>query len=93
LSKRDKQRLEAAQNKFLRPLLGFTKLDHQRNTDSYTEKNNSKYSEDICDYEENFKNVERIQSNRLLYYKLTDIEVVPECSKSSSWIRINGTDL
>jgi hypothetical protein len=33
LNTRDNQRLEAAQIKLLRPLLGFTKLDHQRNTD------------------------------------------------------------
>jgi len=30
--KRDKQRLEAAQMKFLRPLLGITKLDKEKNT-------------------------------------------------------------
>jgi hypothetical protein len=33
LNKRDKQRLEAAQMRFLRPLLGYTKLDRQRNLD------------------------------------------------------------
>jgi hypothetical protein len=33
LNKRDKQRLEAAQNRFLRPLLGYKKLDRQRNVD------------------------------------------------------------
>jgi hypothetical protein len=33
LNKRDKQRLEAAQMRFLRPLLGYTKLDRQRNVD------------------------------------------------------------
>jgi hypothetical protein len=30
---RDAQKLEAAQMRFLRPLLGFTRLDHQRNSD------------------------------------------------------------
>jgi hypothetical protein len=33
LNKRDNQRIEVAQMKFLKPLLGFIKLDHQRNTD------------------------------------------------------------
>jgi hypothetical protein len=33
LNKRDKQRFEAAQKRFLRPLLGHTKLDRQRNVD------------------------------------------------------------
>jgi hypothetical protein len=33
LNKRDKQRLEAAQMRFLRPLLGYTKLDRQRNVE------------------------------------------------------------
>jgi hypothetical protein len=32
LIKRDKQRLEAAQMKFLRHLLGITKLDKEKNT-------------------------------------------------------------
>jgi hypothetical protein len=31
LKKRDEQRLEAAQIKFLRPLLGITKLDKEKN--------------------------------------------------------------
>jgi hypothetical protein len=31
LKKRDEQRLEAAQMKFLRPLLGLTKLDKEKN--------------------------------------------------------------
>jgi hypothetical protein len=30
LKKRDEQRLEAAQMKFLRPLLGITKLDKEK---------------------------------------------------------------
>jgi hypothetical protein len=30
---RNAQILEAAQMRFLRPLLGFTRLDHQRNSD------------------------------------------------------------
>jgi hypothetical protein len=33
LNKRDKQRLEAAQMRFLRPLLGYTKLDRQRHVE------------------------------------------------------------
>jgi hypothetical protein len=33
LNYRDKQRLEAAQMRFLRPLLGYIKLDRQRNVD------------------------------------------------------------
>jgi hypothetical protein len=33
LNKRDKQRLEAAQMRFVRPLLGYTKLDRQRFVD------------------------------------------------------------
>jgi hypothetical protein len=33
LSKRDKQRREAAEMRFLRPLLGYTKLDRQKNVD------------------------------------------------------------
>jgi hypothetical protein len=31
VNKRDAQKLEAAQMRFLRPLLGFTRLDHQKN--------------------------------------------------------------
>jgi hypothetical protein len=31
LNQRDRTRLEAAQMKFLRPMLGLTRLDHQRN--------------------------------------------------------------
>jgi hypothetical protein len=38
LKKRDKQRLESAQMKFLRRLLGITKLDKEKNT-SIGEKN------------------------------------------------------
>jgi hypothetical protein len=33
VNKRDSQKLEAAQMRFLRPLLGLTRLDRQRNTD------------------------------------------------------------
>ena len=33
LKKREEQRLEAAQMKFLRPLLGITKLDKEKNQD------------------------------------------------------------
>jgi hypothetical protein len=33
LNRRDNGKLEAAQMCFLRPLLGFTRLDHQRNAD------------------------------------------------------------
>jgi hypothetical protein len=33
INKRDAQKLQAAQMRFLRPLLGFTRLDHQRNSD------------------------------------------------------------
>jgi hypothetical protein len=35
LKKRDEQRLEAAQMKFLRPLLGITKLDKEKNQSMY----------------------------------------------------------
>jgi hypothetical protein len=33
INKRDAQKLEAVQIRFLRPLLGFTRLDHKRNSD------------------------------------------------------------
>jgi hypothetical protein len=33
ISKRDAQKLEAAQIRYLRPLLGLTRLDRQRNPD------------------------------------------------------------
>jgi hypothetical protein len=33
INKRDAQKLEAVQMRFLRPLLSFTRLDHQRNSD------------------------------------------------------------
>jgi hypothetical protein len=33
LNEREKQRLEAAQMRFLRPSLGYTKLDRQRNVE------------------------------------------------------------
>jgi hypothetical protein len=41
LNKRDKQRLEAAEIKFLRHLLGITKLDKEKN-ECVREKNRSK---------------------------------------------------
>jgi hypothetical protein len=66
LNGRHQRRLEAAQMKFLRPLLGFTKLDHQRNAEIRERPHVQNIVEDICDYQKNKKkHLERMQRNRL----------------------------
>jgi hypothetical protein len=54
-SKRDNQRLEAAEIRFLRPLLGFTRLEG-RNTDMLEGLQIQNAVEDIRDFQEHFKN-------------------------------------
>jgi hypothetical protein len=54
LNKRDKF-LETAQIKYLRLLLGFTKLDHESNTDVWERLQVENIVEDKRDYQENYK--------------------------------------
>ena len=44
LKKREEQRLEAAQMKFLRPLLGITKLDKEKKTNVLGKNRSREYS-------------------------------------------------
>jgi hypothetical protein len=51
INKRDAQKLEAAQMRFLRPLLGFTRLDHQRNLEIRNSLKVDNIVEDIKQYQ------------------------------------------
>jgi hypothetical protein len=65
LNKRDKQRLEAAQMRFLRPLLGYTKLDWQRNVDIRERLRVQSIVEEIQTHERKRKeHIERMQDKR-----------------------------
>jgi hypothetical protein len=65
LNKRDKQRLEAAQMRFLRPLLGYTKSDRQRNVDIRERLRVQSIVEEIQTYQRKCKeHVERMQDER-----------------------------
>jgi hypothetical protein len=62
LNKRDKQRLEAAQMRYLRPLLGKTKLDRQKNVDIRERLRVQSTVEEIQTYQRKWKeHVERMQ--------------------------------
>jgi hypothetical protein len=62
LNKRDKQRLEATQMRFLRPLLGYTKLDRQRNLDIRERLRAQSIVEEIQIYQRKWKEyVDRMQ--------------------------------
>jgi len=66
LKKREEQRLEAAQMKFLRHLLRITKLDKEKNQ-CIREKNRSrKYSKKIKQYQEKWlQHIQRMDTNRI----------------------------
>jgi hypothetical protein len=65
LNKRDKQRFEAAQIRLLRPLLGYTKLDRQRNVDIRERLRAQSTVEEIETYQRKWKeHVERMQDER-----------------------------
>ena len=66
LKKRDKQRLEAAQMKFLRHLLRITKLDKEKNT-SIREKTGAQNTvKEIEQYQQKWlQHVQRMDKNRL----------------------------
>jgi hypothetical protein len=62
LNYRDKQRLEATQMRFLRPLLGYIKLDRQRNVDIRERLRVQSIVEEIKTYQRKWKeHVERMQ--------------------------------
>ena len=67
LKKREEQRLEAAQMKFLRHLLGITKLDKEQNQ-RISEKNGAQNTvKEIKQYQEKWlQHVQRLDTNRLL---------------------------
>ena len=66
LKKRQEQRLEAAQMKFLRHLLGITKLDKEKNQ-CIRQKNGAQNTvKEIKEYQEKrLQHVQRIDTNRL----------------------------
>jgi hypothetical protein len=67
LSERDKQGLETAQMRFLRPLLGYTKLDRRRNVDVREKLEVQSTVEEIQSYQKKWKDhIERMQDERLL---------------------------
>jgi hypothetical protein len=51
INKRDAQKLEAAQMRFLRPLLGLTRLDNQRNLEIRNSLKVDNIVEDIKQYQ------------------------------------------
>jgi hypothetical protein len=55
LNRRDTGKPEAAQMRFLRPLLGFTRLDHQRNADIREKLQVLNIVEEIKKYQQNLK--------------------------------------
>ena len=65
--KRDKQRLEAAQMKFLRRLLGITKLDKEKKNKSIRRKTGAQnIVKEIEQYQQKWlQHVQRINKNRL----------------------------
>jgi hypothetical protein len=66
INKRDIQKLEAAQIRFLRPLLGLTRLDRQRNSDIHNRLKVDNILEDIISYQKNRTNhLKRIDRNRI----------------------------
>jgi hypothetical protein len=70
LNKRDKQHLEAAQMRFLRPLRGYTKLDRQRNVHIRERLRVQSRVKEIDIYQRNWKeHVERMKDERPLKYQ------------------------
>jgi hypothetical protein len=54
INKRNVEKLEAAQMRFLRPLLGLTRLDQQRNSDIRNRLKVDNTLEDIISYQKNW---------------------------------------
>ena len=74
LKKRDKQRLEVAQMKFLRHLLGITKLGKEKNTSIRRKTGAQNIVKEIEQYQQKWlQHVQRMDKNRLprqsLHYK------------------------
>ena len=66
LSKREEQRLEAAQMKFLRQLLGITKLDKEKNQCIREKTGAQNIVKEIKQYQEKWlQHVQRMDRNRL----------------------------
>ena len=66
LKKREEQRLEAAQMKFLRHLLGITKLDKEKNQCIRQKTGAQNIVQEIKQYQEKWlKHVQRMDTNRL----------------------------
>jgi hypothetical protein len=66
INKRDAQKLEAAQMRFLRPLLGLTRLDHQRNPEICNSLKVDNIVEDIKQYQRRWvDHLERMDRSRL----------------------------
>ena len=77
LKKREEQRLEAAQMKFLRHLLGITKLDKEKNQRITEKKGAQNIVKEIKQYHENWlQHIQRMDTNRIpkqaLQYKPKD---------------------
>jgi hypothetical protein len=67
INKGDAQKLEAAQMRFLRPLLGLTRLDRQRNPDIRNRVKVDNIVEDIKQYQKkSLDHLERIDRSHLL---------------------------
>ena len=74
LKKRDEQRLEAAQMKFVRHLLGITKLDKEKNISIRKKTGVQNIVKEIEQYQQKWlQHVQRMDKNRLprqaLYYR------------------------
>jgi hypothetical protein len=66
INKRDTQKLEAAQMRFLRPLLGLTRLDCQRNPEIHNSLKVDNIVEDIKQYQRRWvDHLERMDRSRL----------------------------
>jgi hypothetical protein len=66
LKKRDEQRLEAAQMKFLRHLLGITKLDKEKNRFIREKTGAQNIVKEIKQYQEKWlQHVQRMDTNRI----------------------------
>jgi hypothetical protein len=66
LNRRDTGKLEAAQMRFLRPLIGFTRLDHQRNADIREKLQDLNIVEEIQKHQQNWKDhLQRMDRHRL----------------------------
>jgi hypothetical protein len=66
INKRDAQNLEAAQMRFLRPLLGLTRLDRRRNSDIHNRLKVDNILEDIISYQKNWiDHLKQMDRNRI----------------------------